>query len=69
MGSEMCIRDRSDSIADKGMYLEEIDVNQDIATTGESIAKKGANQAEKEVQAEVNTKRKISKPSYLKHYV
>ena len=40
------------------MYLEEIDVNQDIATTGESIAKKGANQAEKEVQATVNTKKK-----------
>jgi len=44
------------------MYSEAIDVNQDIATTGVSTAKKGANQAEKEVQAAVNTKRKISNP-------
>ena len=60
---------KRDSIADKGMYSEEIDANQDIATTGVSTAKKGANQAEKEVQAVVNTKRKISKPAYLKDYV
>ena len=51
------------------MYSEKIDVNQDIATTGVSIAKKGVNQVEKEVQAAVNTKRKISKPAYLKDYV
>ena len=60
---------KRDSIADKGMYSEEIDTNQNIATTGVSIANKGANQAEKEVQAVVNTKRKISKPAYLKDYV
>ena len=60
---------KRDSIANKGMYSEEIDANQDIATTGLSTAKKGANQVEKEVQAIVNTKRKISKPAYLKDYV
>ena len=33
-------------------------MNQDIATTGVSIAKKGVNQVEKEVQAAVNTKKR-----------
>ena len=51
------------------MHSKEIDANQDIATIGVSTAKKGVNQAEKEVQAAVNTKRKISKPAYLKDYV
>ena len=46
---------KRDSIADKGMYSKEIDANQDIATIGVSTAKKGVNQAEKEVQAAVNT--------------
>ena len=43
---------KRDSIADT-VYSEEINANQDIATTGVSTAKKGANQAEKEVQAAV----------------